>query len=363
MSESELPAEILKLKQPVQKLFQLLEAGLDESEIKGKSAFCCGGRLDRASNAWVKKAYLDSKLDRVPHENVVKKVLTALVDRDERVNKARWISDEAEKVRSIFKKAAANNRNAGELQTQPDEETQADEHQTQPAEKTQVEANAPDAEPKIDSDEDLKSGSLDLAEPSADEASDGPQEGEFGCDLVEDVLSWNGWLVASAGAGASEAAVERHEPGSPPAEESDDNHSVDKAAAVEDDVASDSSGELAKLAHAARALAEGSDSDSESDPASPGKSKGQRYNVFWAPTGVQQTILGNAVKEGFTDHDQQPIRILKGEEAQKVKDAAKAKMFKEEDDDEEEDDNGEAAEASADAESGSESSDSESSES
>ena len=39
--------------------------------------------------------------------------------------------------------------------------------------------------------------------------------------------------------------------------------------------------------------------------------------------------MGNAIKEGFTDHDQQPIRILKGEEAQKVKDAAKAKMFKE----------------------------------
>ena len=101
------------------------------------------------------------------------------------------------------------------------------------------EANAPDAEPKIDSDEALKSGSMDLAEPSADEASDGseivndddafraafatfkPQakanilksikdhsffphfleyrarkhvEAEFGSDLVEDVLSWNGWL-------------------------------------------------------------------------------------------------------------------------------------------------------------------------
>lgn len=51
------------------------------SEIKGKGAFCCGGRLDRASNAWVKKAYLDANLDRVPHDKIVKKVLTALVDR------------------------------------------------------------------------------------------------------------------------------------------------------------------------------------------------------------------------------------------------------------------------------------------
>ena len=35
---SELPAEILKLKQPVQKLFRLLEAGLDERLV-------CSGSL------------------------------------------------------------------------------------------------------------------------------------------------------------------------------------------------------------------------------------------------------------------------------------------------------------------------------
>ena len=67
--------------------------------------------------------------------------------------------------------------------------------------------------------------------------------------------------------------MERYEPGSPLAEECDDNNSVDTAASVEDDVASDSSGELAKLANAARALAEGSASDSDSGPESPGPSK------------------------------------------------------------------------------------------
>ncbi|OLP98937.1 hypothetical protein AK812_SmicGene18552 [Symbiodinium microadriaticum] len=327
-TNDKIPDDLQESPDLVQKLFLELDSRIHVPSIEEAGSLCCGGRLQRKPNQWLREAYEASKIERVPHEKHIKQIVAALTSRyhlcDKRVNKTRWIQAEAEG-------------------------TDMDNCETMPMD---FEAVPPEPLDELDSDEMVGSGSEDLKSPSEDEpepsdvdmkheseevandddrepdANDDDGSGEddgssdeddeafratfqamkpsavanllraieshelypfyceyrepegkfsFGPEPVDDVLAWNSWLnkhgatvrtqlAATSAVAATSVGRGRMVPAEVPCE-SKEAASLDGEALSDSD--SDSSGSLLKLVSAARGVELSSSDDSDREKANP----------------------------------------------------------------------------------------------